>query len=268
MGDRPVAIITGAAGGLGTAASLAFAHAGYDLAVTDIDKDGLTRISTDVKSMGAGCMSVPGDIADLSFCESFIKQTASEFSRIDVLVNNAAWRETGSMRQLGVESWDRTLRVCLTAPAFLSRWAAEVMEPCKRGVIINIASINARQAGGIASAYVAAKGGLNSLTYELAALYGPSGIRVLGIDPGAIDTAMSRDISPGEGSEEDPVYKYTTDMISLGRWAQPEEIAKLIVALAGDAGSYVTGTVVLADGGWHHQSMPVSIKKTMQPGQF
>jgi NAD(P)-dependent dehydrogenase (short-subunit alcohol dehydrogenase family) len=268
MGDRPVAIVTGAAGGLGSATSLAFARAGHDLAVTDIDANGLDRLSAELKKSGSVCLAVPGDIADLRFAESFIKQADADLGRIDVLVNNAAWRDTVTMRQISVESWEKTMRIGLTVPAFLSRWAAESMEKRRKGVIINIASMNSRQAGGIAPAYVASKGGLNTLTYELAALYGPSGIRVLGIDPGAIDTAMSRDISPGKGRADDPVHEYSTDMIALGRWAQPEEIASLIVALAGDAGSYVTGTVVLADGGWHHQSMPMSLKKHMTPGQF
>lgn len=268
MSDRPVAVITGAAGGLGAATSIAFAQTGHNLAVTDIDAEGLDRLSCELKQLGCVCLEVPGDIADLRFAESFIKQVDADLGRIDVLVNNAAWRDTVTMRQISVESWEKTIRIGLTVPAFLSRWAAETMEKRRKGVVINIASINARQAGGIAPAYVASKGGLNSLTYELAALYGPSGIRVLGIDPGAIDTAMSRDISPGKGHADDPIREFTNDMISLGRWAQPEEIAGLIVAMAGDAGSYVTGTVILADGGWHHQGMPVSIKKTMQPGQF
>ena len=104
------------------------------------------------------------------------------------------------MREITLESWEKkTLRVCLTAPAFMARWAAEHMEPRRSGVIINISSIMSWQAAGIAPAYIACKGAIDSLTYELASLYGPSGIRVVAINPGAIDTEMSRDYRDDSG---------------------------------------------------------------------
>src|SRR5262249_12134218 len=155
----------------------------------------------------------------------------------------AAWRELASMRRISVESWERTLRVCLTAPAFLARWAAEVMEQSGGGVIINISSIRAFQPDGVAAAYVAAKGGLDALTYDLASLYGRSGIRVVAINPGAIDTELSRDYSAdsGESLTED-LRRSSEDMIPLGRWGCPEDIARMIALVASDDAAYLTGT--------------------------
>src|SRR5581483_4657180 len=115
----------------------------------------------------------------------------------------------------------------------LARWAAEHMEPRRSGVIINISSIMSWQAAGIAPAYIACKGAIDSLTYELASLYGPSGIRVVAINPGAIDTEMSRDYRDDSGqSVTDEIRAFSEDMIMARRWGKPEEIARVIAFVA------------------------------------
>jgi 3-oxoacyl-[acyl-carrier protein] reductase len=186
-----------------------------------------------------------------------------------LLVNNAAWRELVSMRRISLESWEKTLRVCLTAPAFLARTAAEIMEPQKSGVIINVSSIRAFQPDGLAAAYVAAKGGLDSVTSDLASLYGRSGIRVFGIAPGAIDTSLSQDYTDASGqSITDDLRRASEDDIPLGRWGRPREIARLIAVLAGDDASYLTGTTVVVDGGWTRNGTPRSLKRRIAPDDF
>jgi 3-oxoacyl-[acyl-carrier protein] reductase len=179
------------------------------------------------------------------------------------LVNNAAWREIVSMRSISVESWERTVRVSLTAPAFMSRWAAETMQSQGGGVIINISSMMSSQAAGFSPAYIACKGGLDSLTYELATLYGPAGIRVVAVNPGAIDTDMSRDIGGENTDANDEMRRFSEDMIMLGRWGTPAEIARLIATLASDDCAYVTGTTITADGGWSRQHLPASLRQQM-----
>src|SRR5205814_1092634 len=127
--------------------------------------------------------------------------------------------------------------ICLTAPAFLAKWTAEVMEKQGPGVIVNISSIRSMAADGTAAAYVACKGAIDALTYELASLYGPRGIRVLAVNPGAIDTDLSADLAAPDVMTK--VIGTFVDRVPLGRMGQPEEIARLIALLASDDASYV-----------------------------
>ena len=125
------------------------------------------------------------------------------------------------------------------------------------------------QPDGISPAYVAAKGGLDALTYELAVLYGRAGIRVLSVSPGAVDTALSQDLADAEGrSLTAELRRASEDAIPLGRWARAEEIARLLVLLASDDASYLTGVTVVADGGWSHNANPYRIKRLFNPEQF
>jgi 3-oxoacyl-[acyl-carrier protein] reductase len=268
MPNNRIALVTGASRGIGEATALEFAANGYDLAITSIDADDLKRVAERMRCGGVKIFALAGDLADLAFAQSFVQRAADELGEPHVLVNNAAWREMVTMREISVESWDKTLRVCLTAPAFLARWAAQRMEPLKRGVIINISSIMSGHASGLAPAYVAAKGAIDSLTYDLAALYGPSGIRVLSVQPGAVDTAMSADIAPKESKASTDVRQWSEQMISLGRWATVVEIARVIVWLAGDGASYLTGTTIAVDGGWSRQFYPYGLKHALKPDQF
>lgn len=269
MSEKPVVFITGAARGIGRATALEFARRGYDVAALDVLKDELAATTEAAAAHGATTHCQCGDLADLEFAERAIRQAAEVFGRIDVLVNNAAWREQIPLRRISLESWERTLRICLTAPAFLSRWAAEFMEPRGKGVIINISSINSTGARGTAPAYVAAKGGLESLTYELAALYGPAGIRVVAVCPGAIDTDLSRDYTNASGGSVTTALRaWSEDMIPLRRWAQPDEIARTIALLASDEAGYITGTTLVVDGGWTHNAMPYRFKNLMHPEDF
>jgi 3-oxoacyl-[acyl-carrier protein] reductase len=125
----------------------------------------------------------------------------------------------------------------------------------------------AEQAAGFAPAYIASKGGLDSLTYELAALYGQSGIRVVSLRPGAVDTELSRDVAAGD-TNTDEIRSFSHDMIPLGRWATCEEVARVILFLASDAASYITGTTITADGGWFHHHLPNSLKRKHYPQDF
>ena len=258
--SKALAIVTGAARGIGTATALEFARRGYDLAINDILSNELADVAKQINHTGARTFVRDGDLADLRFAEQFISDAAAEFGRIDVLVNNAAWRELLTMREISVDSFERTMRICLTAPAFLSRWAAEVMERQRHGVIVNVSSIMSSQSWGMAPAYIAAKGGLDALTHDLAALYGPSGVRVVSVSPGAVDTEM--------GSSSADVRDWSQQMISLGRWAAPEEIARAIAFLASDDASYITATSLVIDGGWSRQFYPYGLKRKLRPEQF
>lgn len=272
LGENPdrthnkVALITGAAQGIGRATALEFAGRGYAVSLTDVRAEDLMRVAEEVHQAhpGTEVFALAVDLGDLSCVRTLVERSAARFGRMDVLVNNAAWRELVSMDDITVESWERTLRVCLTAPAFLSREVARYMSKQQRGVIINVGSIMAERAGGVAPAYVAAKGAIRSLTFELAALYARRGIRVLCVSPGAVDTQLSRDYTDQEGKDlAEQMRSWSEDAIPLGRWGQPAEIARFIVLAASEDASYLTGTELIVDGGWSHGHFPYSLQQRM-----
>ena len=256
--DR-VVLVTGASAGIGVAVAEEFVARGHAVGIVGRDAGRLDAVTGRLEAAGGRVLALPGDLADLAFAESAVRRVAAAFGRLDVLVNNAAARVMRSMREITPAEWDHTLRVCLTAPAFMARWAAEEMERGGGGAIVNVGSMMARQAHGLSPDYVSCKGAMESLTYDLAALYGPAGIRVVTVAPGAIDTAMSRKcLADGttEAPARDPVREFSESMTMLGRWGRPEEVARAVAWAASDEASYLTGTTLVLDGGWSRMHMP------------
>ncbi|HWB54904.1 MAG TPA: glucose 1-dehydrogenase [Tepidisphaeraceae bacterium] len=267
--QRPVALVTGSSAGIGAATALQFAQRGYDVVVTGPAEQPPDDSARRAQTAGSNVLAITGDLQEPEFVDRLIKATIERFGRLDVLVNNAAWRELLTMREMTPESWQKTIQICLTAPAFLARQCAAQMEKQGHGAIVNVSSMMSHHATGIASAYIAAKGGLESLTFDLAALYGPVGIRVNAVCPGAIDTALSADLRSQEGqSLEVESRRFSENMIPLRRWGRPDEIAKVIVFLASDDASYLTGTTIVVDGGWSTQLYSYDLKHSMKPDQF
>jgi NAD(P)-dependent dehydrogenase (short-subunit alcohol dehydrogenase family) len=267
--ERPVAILTGAGGGIGSVTALELAKNGYDLLLSDQNAKTLHAASQQAQKAGAKVVERAGDLSDLDFVHSLAQSAIAELGRIDALVNNAAYSNRATMRTIPLEEWDKTLRVNLTVPAFLSRWAAEDMQKRKKGAIVNISSIQSTMVAGYSPAYIASKGAINSLTYELAVLYGPAGIRVAAVEPGGINTAMSKGfVDPSGNDITSKIRAWTRDVNPLGRSGRPEEIASAVVWLLSDAASYVSGTTLRVDGGVSHQWIPYSIKKQMMPQDF
>jgi 3-oxoacyl-[acyl-carrier protein] reductase len=261
-----VALVTGASAGIGTAVAEEFAHRGYAVGIVGRDAARLDEVRRRMESSGGRVLALCGDLGDLGFAESAVRKVAAEFGRLDVLVNNAAARELKTMREMTPAEWDRTIRVCLTSPAFMARWAAEEMERHGGGVIVNVGSMMSRQAHGVSAAYVSCKGAMETLTYDLAALYGPVGIRVVTIAPGAIDTAMSSNLTasePAGGVATDPIREFTESMAMLGRWGRTDEVAKAVAWIASDEASYLTGTTIVLDGGWSRMHMPPVITQAI-----
>jgi NAD(P)-dependent dehydrogenase (short-subunit alcohol dehydrogenase family) len=263
VADR-VALVTGASAGIGVAVAEEFAARGYAVGIVGRSAERLEEVRQRLEAAGGRVVALVGDLADLAFAESVVRTVAARFGRLDVLVNNAAARELITMRDITPAEWDHAIRVCLTAPAFLARWAAEEMEAGGGGVIVNVGSMMARQAHGVSPAYVSCKGAMESLTYDRAALYGPAGIRVVTVAPGAIDTAMSQVYDGGEAStSEDPVREFSESMTMLGRWGRPEEVARAVAWVASDEASYLTGTTLVLDGGWSRMHMPLEVTRVV-----
>ncbi len=264
MKESPVVIITGAAGGIGSAAALKFASNGYAVTVVDINLSGLNALEKKFKNVACDYLCIHGDMQDLHFVETIVEKTVSKWGRVDVLVNNAIWRTIETMRTITEANWEKTLKIGLTAPAFLAKHVAIVMEEKNiPGVIINISSVMSQRAGGNSPAYIVCKGGIESLTYELAVLYGPNGIRVVAVNPGNIETSLSKGYKDEKGrniSEE--LIKQMNDNTPLQRSGSPEEIANVSYWLSTKEASYITGTSILVDGGFFHNFNAYNLKNS------
>lgn len=269
MNEKPVVIITGAAGGIGKATALAFAARGYRLSLVDKDEQGLDTLKR-LPAIENTSLFLAGDLESHAFLESIVRNTVDAFGRIDVLVNNAAWRTIETMRTITPEAWDKTLRVNLTAPAFLARDCAEIMQQKQiGGVILNVSSIMSERTGGYGPAYVVCKAALESLTYELATLYGPHGIRVVAVKPGNIETNLSTDYVDEQGNNVSSLIgDDMKDHTPLKRAGRPEEVATLLAWLASGEASFITGTAIVADGGFSHNFNSYQIKHLQFPKQF
>ncbi len=269
-GSRAAALVTGAAGGIGSATARRLGAAGYALLLADIDGEKLASLAGELENDGIPVSWVRSDLADDTSWEGLIQAALGKYGRIDVLVNNAAWRVAGSLRSTTFDSWEKTLKICLTAPVFLAKAAARAMEQQNAGgVIINISSVMAERPSGLAPAYMAAKGAINNLTRELAVTYGRSGIRVVGIAPGYIDTELSNDyVDPDGENISARLISQLTDFIPLGRGGRADEIADVIAWACSDQASYVTGTTLTVDGGFQPNFNPYSVKKLQYPEEF
>ncbi|MGX5819306.1 SDR family NAD(P)-dependent oxidoreductase [Chitinophaga lutea] len=270
MENKRTIIITGAARGIGAATAAQFAKAGDRLAVTDRDEAALLALGERLSAEGAEVLALPGDLRDDRFLCSIVPAVISRWNRVDVLINNAAWRTHSTMRTMTRENWEATLAVCLTAPAFLSKYAAAAMEEGKAGgVILNVSSVMAGRPGGLSPAYVACKGALESLTYELAVLYGPAGIRVAAVAPGAVDTAIASDYSDAEGNDiSRRLTAEMNDLTPLQRASGAEEIAAVLYWLSTPAASFITGACIPVDGGFSHNFSAYRVKRLQNEHEF
>ncbi len=271
MTKKKSVIITGAAGGIGRATALKFAAAGFNLSLVDNNKEGLDKLGLEIKANHqTEPLLVDGDLATMKFLELVVANAAAAWGKIDVLVNNAAWRTVETMRTISMETWEKTMRVCLTAPAFLAKkCAAHMEENGVAGVIINMSSIMASRAPGYSPAYVTAKGGLESLTRELAVTYGRSGIRVLSVSPGFIDTELSSDYVDKQGNDSSQeIARQVIGSTPLSRSGSPEEVASAICWLASEQASFINGTNLLVDGGLKHNFNDYSIKNIQFPEEY
>ena len=271
MENKKVVIITGAAGGIGLATAKKFAANNYCITLSDINRDGLNNaVEILEKEYQADCLVCEGNLEDIRYVKDIVDQTIEKWNRVDVLVNNAAWRTIETMRTISPENWEKAIRINLTAPAFLSKYVAKSMEENRiPGVIINMSSVMAHSAGGSSPAYIACKGGIESLTFELAVLYGPARIRVIAVNPGNIETNLSSDYKDAEGNNISELLKHhMNDSTPLQRAGDPAEIANVCYWLSSDEASFITGTSILVDGGFFHNFNAYKMKTLQFPNEF
>lgn len=271
MADKKTVIITGAANGIGRATAIRFAREGHNICLADLDETGLqglySLISVEYKTEPLVCC---GDLAEEKFLKEIIDHSSAKFNSIDVLVNNAAWRTIETMRTISLDTWEKTLRICITAPAFLSKMAAEVMERMNSGgVIVNISSMMSERPAGNSPAYIASKGAIESLTRELAVTYGRSGIRSICVKPGFIDTGLSLDYKDQAGNDlTGMLSKYLLDATPVSRAGTPDDVAEAIFWLSSSQASFISGTSLLVDGGFTSNMNSYQLKGKQFPNEY
>jgi 3-oxoacyl-[acyl-carrier protein] reductase len=241
-------VITGAKQGMGKADALAFAESGAKVTVADISQEDCQSVVDEIKKNGGQGLAVKCDVTDEKEVEGMIKKTVEKFGRVDILVNNAGICQFKPFLELTEEEWQRTLDINLKGYFLCAKAAAKEMAKQKSGAIVNISSVVMGQMGmgmvGL-SHYSASKGGIAALTKTLALELAPYNVRVNAIAPGAIDTPMAASV------KTDPkILEQTLAMIPMRRMGKPEEIANTVLFLSSDASSYITGSMVVVDGGW------------------
>lgn len=240
---RKTAVITGASRGIGRAAALQFAGAGYDLAVScHSHPELLVSLQAEAERLGASCLCFTGDMGREEDCACFFRQAAGRYSHIDVLINNAGISITGLFQDMTGAQWQRILDSNLSSVFYCCQQAVRLMLPRQCGSIVNVSSVWGNVGASCEVAYSATKGGVSSLTRALAKELAPSHIRVNAAAFGAIDTDMNRFLDEDERAA-------LCDEIPMGRMGSPDEAARLLLQLA-EGPEYLTGQVVTMDGGW------------------
>ena len=239
-----VALVTGASRGLGWAIAETFAEHGAEVVLAARDQAALDARAEALAARGHKAHAMAFDVADRAASSEAVAAVAAEHGGLDILVNNAGIVHRGPIAEPADADWDRVIETNLTAAFRLAREAARPMVAQGRGRIINTASIMATVARPAIASYVAAKGGLVALTRALAVEFGAEGITSNAIAPGYISTEMTADLEAN--AEFDAFVRTRTP---LARWGRPEEIGAVALFLASDAGSYVNGHLLVADGG-------------------
>lgn len=242
-----VALITGAASGIGRAAALLFAREGAAVAIADINQPGQDVAEEIVRSGGKAIFEY-ADVTRAADCQRIVERTLREFDAIDVLFNNAGIMRRASVVDLSEEGWDLVMAVNVKSIFLMSRLVVPVMIKAGGGSIINTASGWGLAGGPRAAVYCASKGAVVLLTKAMAVDHGLQKIRVNCICPGDTDTSMLRNEAQQLGEQEDAFLAESAHR-PLGRIGKPEEIARAALYLASDASSFVTGTSLVVDGG-------------------
>ena len=247
-----VAIITGATSGIGRATAYLFADEGADLVITGRRAELGERVSDEIRQRGVRCVFVQADHSQADDCSRVVERTLAEFGRADILFNNAGIVTSGTAETTTDDVWNETMAINVTAVWRMSKLVIPIMKKQGGGVIVNNGSDWSVVAGRDAFPYVVSKGAVGMMTKAMALDFARDNIRVNAVCPG--DTFVDRWLEKGYFEYSDSVsleqaIKDASDYIPMGRFGKPEEIARAVLFVASDDSSFVTGHLLLVDGG-------------------
>ena len=253
------ALVTGGAGGIGSAICRRLSADGAFVVVADLDRDGARRLASEIAARGRGALGVALDITDRAQWRSAIAEAVRGSGGLNILVNNAGGASIRPLESLSIDDWKRDIDVNLNGAFLGIKEALDVMRESARrtpsgGAIVNIASVSALIGSPGMPAYSAGKGGLRLFTKAIAVDFARRGygIRVNSIYPGLIDTPLTKPLFESRKSETEDVEAARSRILErypIGRIGRPEEIAGVVSFLAGDDSSYMVGAEVVVDGG-------------------
>jgi NAD(P)-dependent dehydrogenase (short-subunit alcohol dehydrogenase family) len=237
-----VVVVTGGTRGIGLALAEGYVAAGARVAIASRKADACEQAAAHLRAMGGEVIAVPTHLGDLDALDALVAATVDAFGGIDVVVNNAANALTQPLGDFTAEAWAKSFDVNLRGPVFLVQKALPHLTASPHAAVLNVISAGAFLFSAWVSMYAAGKAALMSFTRSMAAEYAPRGIRVNALAPGTVDTDMVRN-NPPEAQE------HMANASILRRMASPDEMVGPALLLTSDAGSFITGQVILADGG-------------------
>jgi NAD(P)-dependent dehydrogenase (short-subunit alcohol dehydrogenase family) len=241
LSDR-VAILTGGTRGIGLAIAEGFVASGASVAVASRKPDACAETEAHLRALGGEAIGVPTHMGDVDAIDALVGRTVDAFGRLDIVVNNAANALTLPFGELTVDAWEKSLGTNLRGPVFLIERALPHLEASGNAAILNVITAGVFLFSPYTAMYAAAKAGLMSMTRSMAAVFAEKGIRVNALAPGTVDTYMVRANAPER-------IEAMRRAAFMRRAAHPDEMVGPALLLCSDAGSFITGQVVIADGG-------------------
>jgi 3-oxoacyl-[acyl-carrier protein] reductase len=244
--ENKVAIITGAARGIGEAIAIKFAEHGAHIAFTYVSESSATRaeaLSAKISEFGVRALAYRSNAADFAACEEFVNEVIKQFGTVDICVNNAGISKDNLLLRMSPEQWADVIQVNLNSVFNMTKLVVKPMMKARDGVIINMSSVIGEMGNAGQGSYAASKAGIIGFTKSMAKELGSRNIRSNAIAPGFVETEMTSYLKEGAGAE-----KYLAG-IPLGRFASTEEIADTALFLASDLGKYITGQTISVCGG-------------------
>jgi len=242
MFEGKIAVVTGAARGIGQAIAFDLAAKGAGVVVCDIKEEWLAETADGIRKLGSEAWSRELDVTNTEAVQNVFSEIAEATGRIDILVNNAGITRDGLLMRMSEEDWDAVLTVNLKGTFACTKAVTRTMMKQRSGAIVNIASVIGLMGNAGQANYAASKGGVISFTKSVAKEFASRNIRVNAVAPGFIASKMTDALS-------DEVRNKMLDVIPLSRFGQPEDVARVVSFLAGDDAAYITGEVINISGG-------------------
>ena len=245
--ENLVAVVTGAASGMGRAIAILFAREGAKVILTDLHQESLDLVSSEIGSEGGTALGIVCDVSVETQVDHVFQSCLDIFGKVDILINNAGIMDNFTpVDKVSNELWNKVFAVNVNGPFYTCRLAVPHMIKQGKGIIVNIASVGGLEGSRAGAAYTASKHALIGLTKNIGFMYAGKGIRCNAIAPGGVNTNIMKDSQPDAFGSE----RCFSGGVNMPRMGESEEIATSALFLASDDSSFVNGTVLTADGGW------------------